>query len=102
MKKELGQKFIDWLISPDGQKTIANSKIDGQQLFPTLMIRMHDLRNVCSATRCARAGRAGGGWHAARADPLYFHTRRPWSRRIFDHQCKTTLQHNRGKADMAG
>ena len=33
VKKELGQQFIDWLISPDGQKTIANYKIDGQQLF---------------------------------------------------------------------
>jgi tungstate transport system substrate-binding protein len=33
VKKELGQEFIDWLISPDGQKTIANYKIDGQQLF---------------------------------------------------------------------
>jgi tungstate transport system substrate-binding protein len=33
VKKELGQQFIDWLISPDGQQTIANYKIDGQQLF---------------------------------------------------------------------
>jgi tungstate transport system substrate-binding protein len=33
VKKELGQQFIDWLISPDGQKTIANYKINGQQLF---------------------------------------------------------------------
>jgi len=33
VKKELGQQFIDWLISPDGQKTIANYKIDGEQLF---------------------------------------------------------------------
>jgi tungstate transport system substrate-binding protein len=33
VKKELGQQFIDWLISPDGQKTIADYKIDGQQLF---------------------------------------------------------------------
>jgi tungstate transport system substrate-binding protein len=33
VKKELGQQFIDWLVSPDGQKTIANYKIDGQQLF---------------------------------------------------------------------
>jgi tungstate transport system substrate-binding protein len=33
VKKELGQEFIDWLISPDGQQTIANYKIDGQQLF---------------------------------------------------------------------
>jgi tungstate transport system substrate-binding protein len=33
VKKELGQAFIDWLVSPEGQKTIANYKIDGQQLF---------------------------------------------------------------------
>jgi tungstate transport system substrate-binding protein len=28
-----GQAFVDWLISPDGQNTIAQYKIDGQQLF---------------------------------------------------------------------
>jgi tungstate transport system substrate-binding protein len=28
-----GQAFIDWLISADGQKTIADYKIAGQQLF---------------------------------------------------------------------
>ena len=33
VKKELGQQFIDWLISPDGQQTIANYKIKGEQLF---------------------------------------------------------------------
>ncbi len=33
VKKELGQEFIDWLVSPDGQKTIAGYKINGQQLF---------------------------------------------------------------------
>lgn len=33
VKKELGQKFIDWLVSPEGQKAIANYKINGQQLF---------------------------------------------------------------------
>ena len=33
VKKELGQQFIDWLTSPDGQKTIANYKIDGEPLF---------------------------------------------------------------------
>ena len=25
--------FIDWLVSPTGQKVIENYKIDGQQLF---------------------------------------------------------------------
>ncbi|HEY3659185.1 MAG TPA: substrate-binding domain-containing protein [Steroidobacteraceae bacterium] len=33
VKKELGQRFIDYLISPDGQNDIANYKIDGEQLF---------------------------------------------------------------------
>ena len=33
VKKELGQAFIDWLVSPEGQKAIADYKIDGQQLF---------------------------------------------------------------------
>jgi tungstate transport system substrate-binding protein len=33
VKKAEGQQFIDWLISPEGQKTIAGYKIDGQQLF---------------------------------------------------------------------
>ena len=33
VKKELGQAFVDWLISPEGQGIIANYKIDGQQLF---------------------------------------------------------------------
>jgi tungstate transport system substrate-binding protein len=33
VKKELGQKFIDWLISPAGQASIAAYKIGGEQLF---------------------------------------------------------------------
>jgi tungstate transport system substrate-binding protein len=33
VKKELGQRFIDWLISPAGQATIAAYKIEGEQLF---------------------------------------------------------------------
>jgi tungstate transport system substrate-binding protein len=33
VKKELGQQFIDYLISAEGQKDIANYKIDGEQLF---------------------------------------------------------------------
>jgi tungstate transport system substrate-binding protein len=33
VKKELGQQFIDWLISPEGQKVIAGYKINEQQLF---------------------------------------------------------------------
>jgi tungstate transport system substrate-binding protein len=33
VKTELGQAFIDWLISAEGQKTIADYKINGLQLF---------------------------------------------------------------------
>ncbi|MBP8295643.1 MAG: extracellular solute-binding protein [Burkholderiales bacterium] len=33
VKKELGQAFIDWITSPDGQAAIAGYKIEGQQLF---------------------------------------------------------------------
>jgi tungstate transport system substrate-binding protein len=33
VKRDLGEKFIDWLTSPDGQQTIAGYKINGAQLF---------------------------------------------------------------------
>jgi tungstate transport system substrate-binding protein len=33
VKKELGQTFVDWLISAEGQAAIAGYRIDGQQLF---------------------------------------------------------------------
>ena len=33
VKKELGQQFIDWLVSPAGQNAIADYKINGEQLF---------------------------------------------------------------------
>ena len=33
VKKDLGQVFIDWLISPEGQKAIADYKVGGEQLF---------------------------------------------------------------------
>jgi tungstate transport system substrate-binding protein len=33
VKKDLGQEFIDWLVSQEGQKAIANYKIHGEQLF---------------------------------------------------------------------
>jgi tungstate transport system substrate-binding protein len=33
VKRELGQKFIDWVISAEGQRTIAEYKIGGEQLF---------------------------------------------------------------------
>jgi tungstate transport system substrate-binding protein len=33
VKQELGQIFVDWLISPEGQAAIAGYKVDGQQVF---------------------------------------------------------------------
>ncbi|RWB05242.1 MAG: extracellular solute-binding protein [Mesorhizobium sp.] len=33
VKAEPGQRFIDWLISPEGQQAIGEYNIDGQQLF---------------------------------------------------------------------
>ena len=33
VKKELGQQFIDWVISAEGQGAIRSYQIDGQQLF---------------------------------------------------------------------
>jgi tungstate transport system substrate-binding protein len=33
VKKDLGQAFIDWIVSAEGQKTIADYKIGGEQLF---------------------------------------------------------------------
>jgi len=44
VKKVLGQKFIDYLISPAGQEDIANYKIDGQALF-------HPNANEAASTR---------------------------------------------------
>jgi tungstate transport system substrate-binding protein len=32
VKKDLGQQFIDYLVSLEGQKDIANYKINGEQL----------------------------------------------------------------------
>ena len=33
VKADLGQQFIDWVLSKEGQKAIADYKVDGQQLF---------------------------------------------------------------------
>jgi tungstate transport system substrate-binding protein len=33
VKKEMGQAFVDWVISLEGQKAIAGYKIGGEQLF---------------------------------------------------------------------
>lgn len=33
VKRDLGQAFIDWLVSPEGQQVIADYRIGGKQLF---------------------------------------------------------------------
>jgi tungstate transport system substrate-binding protein len=33
VKKDLGQAFIDWVVSPEGQQAIAGYRIGGEQLF---------------------------------------------------------------------
>jgi tungstate transport system substrate-binding protein len=33
VKRAEGQAFVDWLVSPEGQKAIAGYKINGEQLF---------------------------------------------------------------------
>ncbi|HWZ70946.1 MAG TPA: substrate-binding domain-containing protein [Casimicrobiaceae bacterium] len=33
VKKEFGQMFVDWVISPEGQQAISEYKINGEQLF---------------------------------------------------------------------
>jgi tungstate transport system substrate-binding protein len=33
VKREMGQAFVDWIVSPEGQKAIAEYKIGGEQLF---------------------------------------------------------------------
>jgi tungstate transport system substrate-binding protein len=33
VKQDLGRQFIDWLVSPEGQRAIASYKVNGQELF---------------------------------------------------------------------
>jgi tungstate transport system substrate-binding protein len=33
VKAAAGQRFVDWLVSPEGQRAIADYRINGQQLF---------------------------------------------------------------------
>lgn len=33
VKKDLGQAFVDWIVSAEGQNAIRSYRIDGQQLF---------------------------------------------------------------------
>jgi len=42
VKKEMGQAFIDWVISPEGQKAITGYRIGGEQLFFPNARNRHD------------------------------------------------------------
>jgi tungstate transport system substrate-binding protein len=33
VKKDLGQAFIDWILSAEGQNAIRSYRIEGQELF---------------------------------------------------------------------
>jgi tungstate transport system substrate-binding protein len=33
VKRDMGQRFVDWLVSAEGQRAIAGYKINGEQLF---------------------------------------------------------------------
>jgi tungstate transport system substrate-binding protein len=33
VKKDLGSAFVNWVVSPEGQKAIADYKVGGEQLF---------------------------------------------------------------------
>jgi len=33
VKKELGEAFVEWVLSVEGQNAIRSYQIDGQQLF---------------------------------------------------------------------
>jgi tungstate transport system substrate-binding protein len=33
VKKDMGQAFVDWIVSPGGQAAIAGYTIGGEQLF---------------------------------------------------------------------
>ncbi len=64
VKKDLGQSFIDWVTSPEGQKAIADYKIGGESLFfPNFRkagtTAAEGRRRVCIPSLSARAaGRA--------------------------------------------
>ncbi len=57
VKKELGQQFIDWLISPEGQKVIAGYKINGNSFSIRMpMIRTFEAAGAGSRGRDRSAG----------------------------------------------
>ena len=86
-----GQAFVDWLISPEGQSTIAEYKINGEQLSSPTPLPAR-LPNCCPAapeddqSRRQRRSRQGlGQQESSRAQaqgaghPYWFQGRWPWS-----------------------
>ena len=53
VKKDLGQTFIDWVVSAEGQEAIRSYKIEGQQLFFP-----NAAKTGCSASTCGAAATA--------------------------------------------
>ena len=62
VKTDLGEAFIDWVVSPEGQKAIADYKIGGEQLF---FPNCKPAGDAC--TPSADDGADGGGDHAGRS-----------------------------------
>ena len=50
-KKDLGQQFIDWLISTECQNPIATYQINGQQLFHFVRVGRYEPRSAFSTLR---------------------------------------------------
>ena len=96
VKKELGQQFIDWLVSPEGQKAIADYKINGEQLFYP---NANDPARECG-------GRASAAL-AVRAKPSDWLRRRASSRIALGRQGTLALiyvnisSHQRSRSDVA-
>ena len=97
VKQQLGQKFIDWLVSPAGQQTIADYKINGEQLFfPDAKTGSSGAReNARSLMRAAPAKRQHR-WGTSGAS-----TERKVSAEPDDHQHQYRRQ-NQLRADTAG
>jgi len=66
VKAALGQEFIDWLVSADGQQTIAGYRINGQHCsFRTPRFRERECSSVLSGRQCEACPPYSGSssWH---------------------------------------
>jgi len=51
VKSVLGQRFIDYLVSPEGQRDIGRYQIDGQQLFHLTPLHERQSRRAMRYTK---------------------------------------------------